>query len=129
MSELECTIRTVSNAIFQVISTRELGTQLELLPNQLNEIEEHPKHEQRLRLVETWFEQDPHPSWEKLVAALTAPLVGENIIAIQIEERYVTISRSPPSSPQLEEETKDNKGTSVTMIKICILHLFCLSSD
>ncbi len=54
---------------------------------------------------------------QTMVAALRAPSVGENDVAIDIEERYISI-RSPPSSPQLEEETKDNKaGTSDRHVK------------
>ncbi len=40
---------------------------------------------------------------------------------IDIEERYIT-TRSPPSGPQLEEETKDNKaGTSDRHVKSLII--------
>ena len=113
MSELQCTIANVSNEIVEVIQIRQLGTQLELSPSRLDEIEAYPKHEQRLRLVEAWFQQDPTVTWENLVAALRAPSIGDNTIALDIEKRYITI-RSPPSSPQLEEEMKGNTaGTSV----------------
>ncbi len=48
---------------------------------------------------------------QTMVAALRAPSVGENDIAMDIEERYMSI-RSPPSSPQFITET----GISIIQI-------------
>ena len=101
-----CTVLNAINAINGVTSTRHLGTQLGLSTVQLDEIEKHDASEHNLRLVETWFTLRPSPTWERLVMALRASSVQENVIAHEIEERYIlrrgsvtSDFSSPPSSP------------------------------
>ena len=84
-----CSIRNVANGIVEVMWPRLLGIQLGLTPIQLDEIESYPTGEHKLRLVESWFRLESNPTWEKLVAALKAPLVHENKIASEIEYCFI----------------------------------------
>ena len=84
-----CSIRNVANAIIEVMCPRLLDIQLGLTPIQLDEIESYPIREHNLRLVESWFRHESNPTWEKLVAALKAPLVQEHEIASEIEYRFI----------------------------------------
>ena len=123
----ECSIRNVATAIIEVTEPRLLGTQLGLTPAQLDDIESYPLRQQKLRLVEAWFRLESNPTWEKLVAALNAPLVQESNIAKDIEQRYIprrdflTSSwaasdhdvSSPPQSP-LSLSSSSSPSSSLT---------------
>ena len=129
MSANECNILNVATAIIEVEGPRLLGTQLGLTPAQLDDIASYPIRERKLRLVEAWFRLESNPTWEKLVVALKAPLVQENNIAKDIEQRYIprrdslTSSwaasdvSSPPQSP-LSLSSASSPSSSLTSLAI-----------
>ena len=80
------------------------------LENERSEIEDESVPEQRrLRLATTWLRRYPGANWEALSSALCHPTVEENVLAREVEDRYMrrgssssvsTASSPGPLSPQ-----------------------------
>lgn len=79
--------KDVINAIKDVSNWRELGIQLGIKFSKLNEFEQYPVYDRKLKVVEWWMDNDTDCGWRKLIEALNC--MGHRQIAWTIRNKYL----------------------------------------
>ena len=80
--------KDVVNAIKDVSNWRGLGVQLGIKFSKLNEFEQYPVWDRKLKVVEWWMDNDTECGWPKLIEALE--WIGHTQIAQTIRNKYLT---------------------------------------
>lgn len=79
--------KDVINAIKDVSNWRELGVQLGITFSKLNEFEQYPVCDRKLKVVEWWMDNDTDCGWLKLIEALKC--MDHTRIAWAIRNKYL----------------------------------------
>ena len=85
------TLKDAINALHSVCPKwYNIGVQLEVPTFQLKNIEKKSSDlmDQLCDTLDYWMRNDSSPSWSQIVDALKGPSVGENCLAVEIEEKY-----------------------------------------
>ena len=80
------------NIVSTVTKYINLGTQLFVPSEKLNEISRYPPEEQKPRIIQGWFEHDNNPTYGTLYRALKQPSVDDTRAALQVSKLIKKIS-------------------------------------
>ena len=115
------TLKAAINALHSVCPKwKNIGVQLEVPTFQLKNIEKKTSEsmDQLRDTLDYWMSNNTSPSWRHLVDALKAPSVGENRLAVEIEEKYCDPEESSCKEPGASVNSKRHQG-----IYVCLFHL------
>ena len=110
------TLKAAINALHSVCPKwYNVGVQLEVPTFQLKNIEKKSSDslDQLRDTLDYWMNNDPSASWRHLVDALKAPSVGENRLAVGIEEKYCDPEESSSKEPGASVNSKCHQGICV----------------
>ena len=97
-------LRDLVNAVRRVTDWYDLGLQVDLPEEILNEIRSDPdsSHHKTLMLSK-WLDYDTAASWQKLADALTT--MGQVVVAEEVKTRFIGIgAQQPAEQPQQQAE-------------------------
>jgi len=69
-----------------------LGSQLHVPSEKLNEISQYPPEEQKTRIIQAWFHYDSNPTYGTLYRALKQPSVDDKRAATRLSKLTSSIS-------------------------------------
>ena len=102
--------KDVINAIKDVSNWRELGVQLGIKFSKLDEFDQYPVYERKLKVIEWWMDNDTTDcGWPKLIEALQC--MGHTEIAQTIRNKYLK-KETGSNGCELDDEVFNNTQLS-----------------
>ena len=107
-AERRIKLKTALSVISNVSKYVNLGIQLEVSSTKIEEFNQYSPEEQKIKIIQAWFDHDPNPTYKTLHQALLMPSVDDKRAA-----RQLLLGLSSSMNSSISADGVHNESSSV----------------